>query len=66
MVLLVVLVFSQVDFMIGSAIGPKGDEEVSKGFVGYSRKLSFFKKSEFFGCFWLKSPNCPDKEPDPS
>ncbi|KAK7794717.1 hypothetical protein R5R35_009612 [Gryllus longicercus] len=38
MVLLVVLVFSQIDFVIGTILGPKSDTEVSKGFVGYNKE----------------------------
>lgn len=37
MVLLIVLVLSQLDFIIGSLVGPKSNEEISRGFVGYSR-----------------------------
>lgn len=29
-----------VDFMIGSFIGPKSDEERAKGFLGYNSKLN--------------------------
>lgn len=36
MLLLVVLVFAQIVFIIGSIMGPKTDEEVAKGFIGYS------------------------------
>ncbi|KAL0271584.1 UNVERIFIED_CONTAM: hypothetical protein PYX00_008636 [Menopon gallinae] len=38
MVLLIVLILSQVDFIIGSLVGPKNKEEISKGFVGYSQE----------------------------
>lgn len=40
MILLLVLIASQVDFVVGSILGPKNDEEKAKGFVGYSSKLS--------------------------
>ncbi|XP_063215626.1 bumetanide-sensitive sodium-(potassium)-chloride cotransporter-like isoform X2 [Bacillus rossius redtenbacheri] len=43
MVLLVVLIASQIDFVIGSALGPKSDEEVAKGFVGYN--MATFKEN---------------------
>ncbi|XP_046400819.1 solute carrier family 12 member 3-like isoform X1 [Ischnura elegans] len=36
MVLLFVLIASQIDFVIGSIIGPVDDEEIAKGFVGYN------------------------------
>lgn len=38
MCLLVVLLFSQVDFIIGTILGPKNNVEVAKGFVGYNCK----------------------------
>jgi hypothetical protein len=40
--LLFVLIFSQIDFVIGSFWGPLEDVEQAKGFVGLS--------SEFFSC----------------
>nr|CAD7437551.1 unnamed protein product [Timema bartmani] len=36
MVLLIVLIASQVDFVVGSIMGPKSDLEKAKGFVGYN------------------------------
>ncbi|KAJ4451627.1 hypothetical protein ANN_03096, partial [Periplaneta americana] len=36
MCLLFVLIASQVDFVVGSFLGPQDDDEVSKGFVGYN------------------------------
>jgi len=30
---------SQVDFIIGSFLGPQNDEEIAKGFVGYNCKF---------------------------
>jgi len=39
MVLLFVLITSQVDFLIGSIMGPQDDEEIAKGFVGYNCKF---------------------------
>ena len=39
MFLLFVLIASQVDFVIGSFLGPQDDEEVAKGFVGYNCKF---------------------------
>jgi hypothetical protein len=39
MCLLVVLIASQIDFMIGSFLGPQDDEEIAKGFVGYNCKF---------------------------
>lgn len=38
MVLLIVLILSQLDFIIGTIIGPKNEEEIAKGFIGYSGK----------------------------
>ncbi|XP_066994465.2 bumetanide-sensitive sodium-(potassium)-chloride cotransporter isoform X2 [Anabrus simplex] len=38
MVLLVVLIASQLDFIIGSIVGPKSDLETARGFVGYNMK----------------------------
>nr|CAD7394205.1 unnamed protein product [Timema cristinae] len=38
MVLLIVLIASQVDFVVGSIMGPKSDLEKAKGFVGYNMK----------------------------
>ncbi|XP_054287482.1 bumetanide-sensitive sodium-(potassium)-chloride cotransporter-like isoform X1 [Macrosteles quadrilineatus] len=43
MCLLVVLLFSQIDFVIGTILGPKNDLEVAKGFVGYN--LELFKEN---------------------
>lgn len=44
--LLVILVVAIIDFMLGTFIGPKSDEEKAKGFVGYDSKykncLSFY------------------------
>lgn len=37
-VLLAILVVAQVDFVIGSIMGPSDDSEKAKGFVGYSCK----------------------------
>lgn len=39
MFLLLVLVASQVDFIVGSFIGPINNEEKAKGFIGYDGKL---------------------------
>jgi hypothetical protein len=39
MVLLFVLIASQIDFVIGSFLGPQNDEEIAKGFVGYNCKF---------------------------
>lgn len=39
-VLLAILVIAQVDFVIGSIIGPTDDSEKAKGFMGYSGKFS--------------------------
>jgi len=39
MFLLFVLITSQVDFVIGSILGPQNDEEIAKGFVGYNCKF---------------------------
>jgi hypothetical protein len=36
MFLLFVLITSQVDFVIGSFLGPQDDDEIAKGFVGYN------------------------------
>ncbi|PNF22995.1 hypothetical protein B7P43_G10392 [Cryptotermes secundus] len=36
MCLLFVLIASQIDFMVGSFLGPQDDEEIAKGFVGYN------------------------------
>ncbi|XP_021936563.1 bumetanide-sensitive sodium-(potassium)-chloride cotransporter-like isoform X2 [Zootermopsis nevadensis] len=36
MCLLFVLIASQIDFVIGSFLGPEDDEEIVKGFVGYN------------------------------
>jgi hypothetical protein len=36
MCLLFVLIASQIDFVIGSFMGPQDDEEIAKGFVGYN------------------------------
>ena len=36
MVLLIVLILSQLDFVIGTIVGPKNQEEIAKGFVGYN------------------------------
>lgn len=36
MVLLVILLFAIADFMIGSFIGPSGDDSIAKGFVGFN------------------------------
>jgi len=38
MFLLVVLILSQIVFIIGSILGPKNSEEVARGFVGFSGK----------------------------
>lgn len=37
--LLAILVIAQLDFVIGSVIGPTDDTEKAKGFAGYSSKL---------------------------
>ncbi|XP_075164790.1 sodium chloride cotransporter 69 isoform X2 [Haematobia irritans] len=37
--LLVILLVAIADFMIGSIIGPKSDEELAKGFLGYNSTL---------------------------
>jgi solute carrier family 12 sodium/potassium/chloride transporter 2 len=39
MFLLFVLIASQIDFVIGSFLGPQTDEEIAKGFVGYNCKF---------------------------
>lgn len=39
MFLLVVLIAAQVDFIVGSFIGPVDEEEKAKGFIGYNGKL---------------------------
>lgn len=39
--LLGILLVAIVDFLIGSFIGPKNDETVAKGFVGYNCKYPF-------------------------
>lgn len=36
--LLVILVVAIADFVIGTFIGPKNDEDRARGFEGYSRK----------------------------
>ena len=41
MCLLLVLIASQVDFVIGSILGPKSQLEEAKGFVGYQSKQKF-------------------------
>ena len=38
MLMLVILIAAQVDFVVGSFLGPINDEEKSKGFVGYNCK----------------------------
>ena len=38
MFLLFVLVAAQVDFIVGTFLGPKDDEKRAKGFLGYSGK----------------------------
>lgn len=53
MVLLVVLILSQIDFMIGTAIGPKGNEEVAKGFVGYNGKIMKMQNQNHLFCFFF-------------
>lgn len=34
--LLIILLLAIVDFMIGTIIGPKDDQERAKGFIGYN------------------------------
>lgn len=41
MCLLMVLIASQIDFVIGSLIGPKTALEEAKGFVGYNGKYEY-------------------------
>lgn len=36
--LLIILLLAIADFLIGTFIGPKNDEERAKGFIGYDRK----------------------------
>lgn len=36
MLLLVVLIAAQIDFIVGSFIGPVDDKEKAKGFIGYN------------------------------
>ncbi|XP_046677992.1 LOW QUALITY PROTEIN: bumetanide-sensitive sodium-(potassium)-chloride cotransporter-like [Homalodisca vitripennis] len=43
MCLLVVLLFSQIDFVIGTILGPKNNVEIAKGFTGYH--LEVFKQN---------------------
>ena len=38
-VLLAILVIAQIDFVIGSIVGPTDDSEKAKGFAGYSSKF---------------------------
>lgn len=38
MIMLVILVAAQVNFIVGSIIGPVDDEERAKGFIGYNSK----------------------------
>lgn len=37
--LLVILLFAIGDYMVGSLIGPKSDDDVAKGFVGFNGKF---------------------------
>ncbi len=39
MLLLVVLIASQVDFIVGSIIGPIDNDEKSRGFIGFNSKF---------------------------
>lgn len=36
--MLFILIAAMIDFFIGTFVGPKSDEEVAKGFVGYNSK----------------------------
>jgi len=40
MLMLVILVAAQVDFIVGSIIGPVSIEEKAKGYIGYDCKLT--------------------------
>lgn len=54
MFLLFVLITSQVDFVIGSFLGPQDDEEKAKGFVGYNCKFLstiFVNTKQYYGKF---------------
>jgi solute carrier family 12 (sodium/potassium/chloride transporter), member 2 len=44
-VLLGILVVAQIDFVIGSIIGPMDDTEIAKGFVGYNGNQCFLPHS---------------------
>ncbi|KAK6644092.1 hypothetical protein RUM43_000358 [Polyplax serrata] len=51
MVLLIVLVCSQIDFMIGTLVGPKNEEEIARGFVGYNSEVftdNFFSQYRYY------------------
>ena len=37
-VLVVIIVAAMADFLIGTALGPSTDDQISKGFIGFSRK----------------------------
>jgi hypothetical protein len=46
MLMLVILIAAQVDFIVGSILGPVDELEKAKGFVGYnSKSLSLSKNS---------------------
>lgn len=40
--LIAIIVVAMVDFMVGTFMGPKDVEEISKGFVGLSGKFKFY------------------------
>lgn len=42
--LLIILLIAIVDFVIGSIIGPKSDEELAQGFLGYNSKCVYLSK----------------------
>lgn len=46
MFFLVVLVAAQVDFIVGSIMGPDDNEERAKGFIGYNSKSNLFHSAQ--------------------
>jgi len=55
--LLAILVIAQVDFVIGSIMGPVDDEEKAKGFVGYSGSTYFFLRTskDYVDPVWIEN-----------
>ena len=53
LLLMAILAISLGNFLVGSLIGPASDDEVAKGFVGFSGKFAAAAPATFFLIFFL-------------